>query len=557
MKRTSQTKQTKTVHSVETEDKKYSSTIITNFLNNHYRNALFKDSPKQNITFKNYPKDANINNKFVIDLYKYQGLLDFIETYKLMLNEDYSKIIERVFDLKLRACLDIADKYKTNDKNKLNVFQEFIIPQLDFHEKREVSIHDFINAVSSFFENEDKLKTKIYNTVFPHATHKEDELPKGVNVIYLQHISKFHDDVLDMIINKNMNEEMILRKCQELYSVQYKFPDNKTVSPEERKRVISQILHPEIVKNILNPTTYVDENGKQAVVHNWINKLNICAFNKKKNTLEVTNERLNKDEKKIVRDLVRELTIVKSFIKIVRGGVNARKIIKEEVTEVDSNGNLVTIEKEKSVPVEADLKVCLEQYHKTYNEIRDFYEKWKNIIRDEFTRIRNAKERIIGTATNSEEAAKLSQEESDRMTYELFLRYFIESVKFVKSKLNYNMPLKTFINDIKKNIAFKFNKTLRTEIDEKIKQDGPISRDDIYELATKHYKDWMFINSPKTYNTNELDIYSKIGKFCGIPIKKDYRIAIGIAIIAYIQEQIKYIRASNNKKREILIYIKV
>ena len=128
------------------DDKKFSPTIIINFLNNYYRNINSSDdSHKQSIVFKSYPNKPTTFNKATIDLYNYQGLLDFIETYKLMPNEDYSKIIERVFDLKLHTCLDIADKYKTNDKKKVNVFQEFIIPQLEFGKKREVSIKDFIN----------------------------------------------------------------------------------------------------------------------------------------------------------------------------------------------------------------------------------------------------------------------------------------------------------------------------------------------------------------------------------------------------------------------------
>ena len=104
---------------------------------------------------------------------------------------------------------------------------------------------------------------------------------------------------------------------------------------------------------------------------------------------------------------------------------------------------------------------------------------------------------------------------------------------------------------------FKFNKNLRTKINEKIEQNEPISHEEIAELAKDYYREWMFLNSPKTYDPTELSIYSKIVKFCGVPIKIEYRIAIGIAIVAYIQEQIKIIRAIYSKKREIQVYIKV
>ena len=66
----------------------------------------------------------------------------------------------------------------------------------------------------------------------------------------------------------------------------------------------------------------------------------------------------------------------------------------------------------------------------------------------------------------------------------------------------------------------------------------------------------MFINSPKTYDPNDLTVYSKIGKFCQLDIRKEYRVAIGIAIVAYIQQQIQLIQAANRKKKEIQLYIK-
>ena len=530
------------------DDKKFSPTIIINFLNNYYRNINSSDdSRKQSIVFKSYPNKSTTFNKATIDLYKYQGLLDFIETYKLMPNEDYSKIIERVFDLKLHTCLDIADKYKTNDKKKVNVFQEFIIPQLEFGKKREVSIQDFINAINAFFENDSKIKTKIYNSVFPHDTHHSDELPKGVNVIYLQHISKFHDEILEMVINKGMNDLDILIECQKIFSKNHKISDSKGITPDMRERTIVQLLNPKIAEIVLNPPMVQDKRGNNMIDPKWIDKLHACELNKRSRKFVELDELLSNEEKKNVRELVRELTIAKSFIKIIRGGANARRLVKDKTIKRDKDGNEVEVEVERTEPVNVNFKECLEQYKAIYADTRKFYEKWKKLINDEYDKIKFNKK--------SDDAK--ANEEYERLTYELFLRYFIEAVKFVKSKFNYTTPLKTFINDIKKDIMFKFNKNLRTKINEKIEQNEPISHEEIAELAKDYYREWMFLNSPKTYDPTELSIYSKIGKFCGVPIKKDYRIAIGIAIVAYIQEQIKIIRAIYSKKREIQVYIKV
>lgn len=530
------------------DDKKFSPTIIINFLNNYYRNINSSDdSRKQSIVFKSYPNKSTTFNKATIDLYKYQGLLDFIETYKLMPNEDYSKIIERVFDLKLHTCLDIADKYKTNDKKKVNVFQEFIIPQLEFGKKREVSIQDFINAINAFFENDAKIKTKIYNSVFPHDTHHSDELPKGVNVIYLQHISKFHDEILEMVINKGMNDLDILIECQKIFSKNHKIFDSKGVTSDMREKILSQLINPKIAEIVLNPPIVQDKRGNNMIDPKWIDKLHACTYNNRSRKFVELDELLSNEEKKNVRELVRELTIAKSFIKIIRGGANARRLVKDKTIKRDKDGNEVEVEVERTEPVNINFKECLEQYKAIYADTRKFYEKWKKTINDEYAKIK----------FNQETDDTKANEEYERLTYELFLRYFIEAVKFVKSKFNYTTPLKTFINDIKKDIMFKFNKNLRTKINEKIEQDEPISHEEIAELAKDYYREWMFLNSPKTYDPTELSIYSKIGKFCGVPIKKDYRIAIGIAIVAYIQEQIKIIRAIYSKKREIQVYIKV
>ena len=113
--------------------------------------------------------------------------------------EYYSKIIERVFDLKLHTCLDVADKYKTNDKKKLNVFQEFIIPQLEFGKKREVSIQDFINAINAFFENDAKIKKLI-----ERKRQYKDEILRQIHAL---------DDDLRILMRKE--QALILSKRKE------------------------------------------------------------------------------------------------------------------------------------------------------------------------------------------------------------------------------------------------------------------------------------------------------------------------------------------------------
>lgn len=500
-----------------------------------------------------------MNNKVVIDLYDYQGLIDFIETFKAMTGKEYSEIIERVFDMKLHACLDIADKYRLNDKSKINVFQDFIIPQLEFTERKDASIQTYINAINSFFENEAKIKTKIYNSVFPHDTHDPDKLPKGVNVIYLQHISKFHDQVLDMVINKGYEKERVLVEVQKLFCKNYTFTDER-LTPEQRERYITQMINPEIIQMVLSPPKILDKKGNEVVDNKWIERMNVCTLNRKTGKVFSTDELVNSNDKRYIREIVRELMIVKSFYQIIKGGENARKIVRTVRDGKDV---------EEAVPMDVDFSECLERYNEIYDSIMKFYHNWQARIKKELANIKRQEEQAASRKShalsviddeddviNPAAAAMSAHEEAERRTYALFLRYFVDTVLMVQKAFGYNNALKSFVGDIKREVNFKFNKDLRTKLTDMIKK-NEVTDEAIDELAERHYRDWMFLNSPKTYDPNELSIYSKIGKFCGLPIKKDYRIAVGIAIVAYIQDQLKIVKAANAKKKEIQVYIKV
>lgn len=495
---------TKSMSQKDGEEKKFSPTIVTNFFNNHFRNIdLMCDQNSDNeqglqrITFKNYPvKPDKRPLRNVIDLQDYKGLKDFIEIYETLISKDpniqMSEVIDATFDLKIRSCLDIADTFKINRSE--NVFRSHVIPQLGFSTPKETSINTFIDAINNFFENEDKIKTKIYNAEFPHNVHDNTKEAKGVNVIYLQHISKYHDDVLKMVIEDELDDIEILREIQRKFAMDC---DVKGVTDvKEKQRIALQVVHPEIAEKIINPPKIPDPKHKGVMITDpkWFENLKVAE--RKGREIIVTDEEMTPVEKMNVKALVRELNMVESFIRIIKGGHEADPSV--------------------------DLHECLAHYRHIYDETRKFYDAHK-VLKDD--------------------------------SYESFLKYFIETVRFIKNKFNYKAPLKTFINDTKGKVQFKFNKKLRAEIEKAIKKDK-LTDEDINRIATEHKSEWMYINSPKTYDINELSIYAKIGKYANIPIVKDFRIALGIAIVSYIQDQVNIIRAQNSKKHDIVIYIK-
>ena len=545
LKPTKQTKRSQTKQTKQPKEKPFSPTVITNFLNNYYRNAAMKNPNEQSINFKVYPTDekARVNQQaLTINLFDYQGLLDFIETYKIAIEKDpeikFENIIDLTFDMKLRACLDNARVFKTNDKSKLNTFQEFIIPQLGFNTDNTMNITDYINGVSSYFANDAKLKTKIYNLVFPHDSHDPNKLPVGVNVIYLQHVSKYHDEVLNFVINNEYDDEHVLLEVQKLFAKEF------NGSPE----VKLQLLNPKIAKTILNPPM-ITVRGKKTVDQKWVDELKAVeqGGTKRKPELVESERLLTAEEVKAIKLLNRELLIVKSFIKIIQGGKNSRHVEKNSAGE------------DVAVPDVVNLKESLNEYNRVYNETRKFFEDWKQTIQSELARIDVEKEKVKYTTEEKDEKIieNMIQEAEDEQQYELFLKYFVSAVRFIHNKLHYSQPFKTFINDVKKDVVYKFNKGLRSKLEELVAQEAEPTEEQFKELAAKHFKEWRFINSPKTYDPNDLNIYSKIGKFCGLTIKKEYRVAIGIALVAFIQEQIALLKAGNKRKKELQVYIKV
>ena len=554
-------KQTKQLPKIE---KPFSPTVITNFFNNYYRNIAMKTPTEQNLSFKVAPADNEQNLRhLMINLYDYQGLQDFIQTYKLVLKQceegqkpdeakkqAIEKTIDITFDMKLRACLDNARTYKTNDKTKINTFQEFIIPQLGFDTSRLMNISDYIKGIDSYFTNEAKLKTKIYNLIFPHASHNPDKPPTGVNIIYLQHVSKYHDEILDLVINKELSEEEVLAKIQTLYASDYVLPekeDTKKLTKQEKTAKINnvklQLLNPEIINYIMNPPMITTKTGKQIISLKWIDDLKVVKRTGK--NITQTTENLSNEEKRAIRALNSELMIVKSFVKIILGAKTARKI--------EMRG-----EEQVIVPMNVDLKQYLAKYKDTYKHVKDFYNEWNEKISSEMARIEAEKEagELVVEDAEGKTADQIIAENVERQQYELFLRYFIETVRFIKTEFKYNQPLKAFLNDVKRDAVFKFNKVLHGEIEKLIKAEV-LDEEKIKELAATHAKDWKYINFPKSYDPNDLSIYGKIGKICGLDIRKEYRIAIGISLVAFIQEQIALIRAANRRKKDIQIYVRM
>ncbi len=469
-------------------ESKFSPTIIINFLNNYLRNANFENEQDarvapQHIVFKEFPKDEAKAKKCqnVIDLDTYDGLKLFAEGFKQLKSEvkgvTFSDIIGATFDPKLRGFLHMCEYYKLRESPE--VLRDHIVPHLRFAPQREITLDTFVDAINAFFANDDKIKTKIYNNTFPHGVHDVSKPAKGVNVIYLQHIAKYHDSILKNFIEEGKEPQTILKQVQTTYATKYEVEGMKA---NDLKLLREQLKNPLFLERTLEPIRFEGGNHKGAIDNKWIDKI---EFDPK------VGKELLPQVREAVRALVRELSITNNFLAILQSAKDVAG---------------------------SDLTAELAEYRKVTAQVTDFKAKHKSVKKD----------------------------------YKGFLTYLVESARFVKDVLRFQAPLKILASCSK--IQFRFEKKLRQDIEALIK-DG-ITDEKLNEVVEAHADAWEFINSPRTYDVNSAEVYSKIGKYVGVAVTKEYRVAVGLAIVSFIQDELRLIRAVNKKKHDLVVHIK-
>lgn len=534
MSTTRPSKQNKKQTTKESIDRKLTSASAVNFLNNYQTNYNIPDND-QKLTFRsvtpkvenNILKTDKRNKVNVIDIIEPEYLKNFNKLCAQKLKEHKDEklshiemldITKQIYEPKLRGLLEIASnatikppkdeeeeklkrasRKKDKDDNtppaprakpapKENAFEKFVIPSLHLGTPKEKSIETYCDAVFSFFTNKDKLRTRVYNVTFPHALHNYEKPARGVNIIYLQHISKYHDQVLNAVITEKKEERDVLELIQQLFIADFSLDKSVDVDVNDIKLQLSNKL---IIDNFIsNPTT---ENG--IVDSKWVNKLTSLKSGPKGKGIISTDVLLEKPAKEAIKSLLKELNIVRSFINILKEA----KDFNENVRFED----------------------CLEVYNMTLAEIEEFYQSHKPKTR----------------------------------TYETFVKFFIEAAIFLKHKFNYASPLKNFITDLHSKVAFKFSKDTRKELDEAISTEK-LTEEGLTALTEKFKEEWTDVNSPKLYDVGKVDIYAKLGYLLPVALPKQYRVAVGISLVQYMLDQIELIKAKNNKKKEIVIYIR-
>lgn len=197
--------------------------FLTHSLNNFYGDYKFKDYAMI--------KDNKENNKIIIDINNYKALDEFKQTVesieeqenrsgtKMKEADKWNTITHSIWNFKLRGILTaVNDNYmkkKTEDGTfDTSLFSDHLISQLEMDTIDEFDAKSIIGNIAEFLTS-DKFKFKLYNSMFPHPMISQNavsEKGEHLNKIYLQNISKYHDDYLKLLYSHKVSLEKDLFK---------------------------------------------------------------------------------------------------------------------------------------------------------------------------------------------------------------------------------------------------------------------------------------------------------------------------------------------------------
>lgn len=539
-----------------TLDAKPTASVIAAYLNNNIdriqsSNKLYSTKGKKsgkppaipsNITFKSLGKDTPASG-ITIDINDYEGLNSFKKTIQESPKLPIGDHVDMINDPIISYYLRLLNTYPGSKREEVI---KKVVANFGIQEPAEFSMIDAISSASQFISNKDKLRVKIFNAVFPHDTHKsgENDLPQGVNIIYLQHMAKYHEKILEMYIMEKATEKEILESIVDLF-----IKDN-VVSPEEA----IQLRNPNIIASVITPPMVPNGKGNMTLDTKWINNLRKCkSFNPKTKNMSFTEDLIEETTAALIKSLVKEYGLARALIKQLDGTANAREVV-EKVVDV---GGAKFEKKLVARPVKVDLEECYTRFMSICEEFDEFNSSWTKDIGHCINEINNRREEFMKIQQDNEDLEDIDPEdvaddEEKRQLTIVFMTYFVNAARLIAEHLKSADPIKTLTKDTN----IKFTQKLRDGIKKLVKAEI-VDDEDIRTMADEFYSSWSPQNVSPSCDASKLEVYANIGKTCGIKLDVEYRIAVGIAIIQYMINEIRVITASNIGKSALKINIKV
>lgn len=492
--------------------------------NSYYKFANFKKTPK--LSFREYKKEIikdpakdviRESRKIIIKLSEFEAVYNFEKAYKngianeMNVKEEITKgskgsnviktkmsdieylnylIENHVYDIHLRSCLNIAATgFKSNPKPKKTD---------DETEQHPLNVYYELLVPQLGFVPRKEIEAKDYIQSIREYFEGDALRIKGFNKAFPHSVRNGDKEqkginyffLQRLVPNYNDVLEAIVVKKQEDTEIIAKCQADlaKKYSRLNKK----QAADPVITENVLNKV----KDTK------WISKLIDVSDKKKEKTI-------SKDVQEDIHKLVHDLLSTKAFIEVVRRSVEAAKD-------------------------EDEIKTAYEEFNKMCSELDSFNRRHKTIDN----------------------------------TFESFAKYIVDANFILKDTFGITVPLKLIASSIKNKVEFKFTRKLKEKFDElikahvekmngseKAKEEEKAHIDNLVKEIAEYCKNnSSAISVVKGYDflDKSLEIYSNIGRCIDVPLPKNYRVALGIAIVKWINEKIEKF-ASENKKRESLI----
>lgn len=473
------------------------------------------EKEKSGDTKKDAQREAK---KFVINMNDFNALKDFVKAYnsgkanKMDYNyekdkdgserptnsktqDEYLKFLveDYVYDIYLRSCLNLAATgFKLYSKNKAE--NDKVNPPSIFY--------DFLIPQLGFTKGHES-KPDDYIKSLREYFESDALRIKGYNKVF-PHSIRNEDKK-----HKGINYVFLQRLCPNYIDVLKSIISKKKSDPVIiaeclesfcKNKKVKKLINEDkqlIISSILNGPPMIKrtkKNGEEVEEPDskWINRLHDSS--------DKTNAKLIGDDmKKVMTDIIHDLMSVKAFVGVVRNNINSAE--NEEI-----------------------VSTAYEKFTEMCDELDTFNANHKNIENS-----------FVG-----------------------FIKYIVDAYFILKNVFDIPTPLKMIASAVKTTAEFKFTKQLKDIFDKLVaaheKGDEESISYNINEAAKYCEENLSSISVVRGYDflDKSLDIYSSVGKYCKINLPKNYRVAMGIAIIKWINDRIA-IYAAENKKREVLI----
>lgn len=614
----------------EKVEKKFTPNTITNFYNDRFTTVemenkaqiVFKNMTEKEIEKEKSKKESTSKGreKIVIDISSYEPLINFkeifeekFEEFNTTLTED--KIIENIIendinDFTVQSILSQCNKLdiESSSRSKRNkeIYHNFltkkVIPQLWNKSMKNYTIIDYFKIIHSMFDYTDektlnKLKIKIFNTVFPLGV-REGKERKGVNIIYLQRINKYHDLILKEMIKNKKDFPAILKVIQNDYINNMETKDKLT------KKQLEIMKCNEIIEEIMTKNSKYDKKATEDLTKGFVAD-------------KIGSTKLTKDDvecSKKIADMMKELYSAKAFMVSVKNGEESSKDIVFPSTYKHYEAMVMKMI-EDNEDEETIMKVVQDEYIKEFTkenrltqEQREFMESEDILIKiieenskfDKTAIERWTKKLMAGEQKLTEEEIEFSKKIAEMMkvmyalntfvtstrnitnvnldvayeqyneifekikefydeiqsieeTYADFFVYFMKAAKFLKDVLKQDQAFKVLLKELKDQTGFRLNKIITKELSNLMNKeiDEEVIKDIIGDKTMEDFQ------PSKTYSIDDTEIYSQLGRYCSNELSKKYRIGVGVIMFKFINDELEKIMVQHGKKKSINVFIKV